>query len=67
MVNRQWAELKAVTRTPLVRMRALDVLQPDGSSLRVTEGANVLSMKCVTMGCVNRGRARPILLSARPS
>ena len=42
MVNRQWSELKATTRTPLVRMRVLDALQPDGSRLRVTEGAKVL-------------------------
>ena len=42
MVNRQWAELKSSTRTPLVKMRVIDALQPDGSRLRVTEGEKVL-------------------------
>ena len=42
MVNRQWADIRAVSRTPLARMRALDVLQPDGSRVRVSTGAEVL-------------------------
>ena len=42
MVNRQWADIRAVNRTPLARMRALDVLQSDGSRARVSTGAEVL-------------------------
>ena len=42
LVNRQWADIKAATRTPLTRMRAMDVLQPDGSRVRTTEGSAIL-------------------------
>ena len=41
-MNRQWADIKAATRTPLARMRAMDVLQPDGSRVRTTEGSAIL-------------------------
>ena len=42
LVNRQWADIKASARTPLARMRAMDVLQPDGSRARTTEGCVIL-------------------------
>ena len=42
MVNQQWSDIRGATRTPLTRMRALDVLQPDGSRARVSAGAEVL-------------------------
>ena len=42
MVNQQWSDIRGATRTPLARMRALDVLQPDGSRSRVSAGAEVL-------------------------